>query len=67
MWLVPSIPEHHRIIQVRDDNFLHHKDSPVNDQAEVIKPMHQETPLLLHPPEFSKSAKTKRAVLWGDR
>ena len=41
--------------------------SLVKAHALVSKPMHQETPLFFHPPEFSKSAKTNLALLRGER
>ena len=41
--------------------------SPTKHHAVDSKPMHQETPLLFHPPEFSKSAKTNLALLRGER
>ena len=40
---------------------------PTNAQADASSPMPHETPLLFHPPTFSKFAKTNDAVLRGDR
>lgn len=40
---------------------------PTNAHADASSPIPQEIPLLSHPPAFSKFAKTKEAVLWGDR
>lgn len=51
---------------VRDGNFERWgQDSPVNGNALVRRPTHHDTPLLLHPPRFSKSVNTQVAECWG--
>jgi hypothetical protein len=51
--------------QQRDLLMCHAPSYPINGNAPVNNPKHQLTPLLLHPPKFSKSVKTHLAECCG--